>query len=383
VSTSSFTKRRQGSDASQGTRATRAAKAVPKAAAPVRAKGAGKVKATASPAKVAKVVKVAKGAKAAKAAPRTRAPEPAPSRAARAASKPPARTAKQPAARLNAAPRKTQAAPRKTESTQRPAEAAGAAEPRYQQVARQLKGAIAGGQYPLGARLPTEAELCERFGISRFTAREAVRLLATAGLVTRRQRAGTVVIALPDEARYTPTLSSLNDLQQYARDTEMRIVQVGRVALDKARARTFDAEPGAQWIHAVGIRHETATGGAARGAGARAARGRERPGEGRPFCLVRIYLNPILAGIEGRLRTRRVAIYSIIESEFGHPIERVEQDLTGTLLDAEDAASLDATPGAAALCIVRRYYDPAGVLLQVAENVHPADRFTFRMQLRR
>ena len=210
-----------------------------------------------------------------------------------------------------------------------------------------------------------------------------MRLLATAGLVKRRQRAGTVVIAMPDEARYAPTLSSINDLLRYARDTEMRVLQVGHVAADKARARAVGAEPGAQWIHAVGIRHEVVTGGRAACA-PRGARPRRACGlANRPFCIVRVFLNPILAGIEKRLRARRVTIYSIIENEFGHPIECVEQELSGALLDAEDAARLDAAPGTAALQIVRRYFDPAGMLLQVAENLHPADRFTFRMQLRK
>jgi DNA-binding GntR family transcriptional regulator len=121
------------------------------------------------------------------------------------------------------APRKREAKARRARPRAEPgSDAAEAGGPRYQQVARELKAGIASGRYPVGARLPTEAELCERYTVSRFTAREAVRLLATAGLVTRRQRAGTVVIAMPGEARYAPTLSSLNDLVQYARDTGMR-----------------------------------------------------------------------------------------------------------------------------------------------------------------
>src|SRR5215203_4851633 len=57
---------------------------------------------------------------------------------------------------------------------------------RYLQIARELKRTIADGTYAVGARLPTELELCEQFGISRFTARAAVRVLSSAGLVTRR-----------------------------------------------------------------------------------------------------------------------------------------------------------------------------------------------------
>ena len=68
-------------------------------------------------------------------------------------------------------------------------------QPRYLQIARELKRASRAARTPVGARLPTELELCEQFGISRFTARAAVRVLASAGLVTRRQRVGTVVIA--------------------------------------------------------------------------------------------------------------------------------------------------------------------------------------------
>ncbi|MBI3374345.1 MAG: GntR family transcriptional regulator [Betaproteobacteria bacterium] len=245
------------------------------------------------------------------------------------------------------------------------------AQPRYLQIARELKRGIANGTYPLGARLPTELELCEKFGISRFTARGAVRVLSSAGLVTRRQRVGTVVVATPDDARYSHDAASLRDLSQYAQDTELRLVYVGRVALSKAQAREFGAEAGAEWIYAVGIRYQGATDAKINGKAAR------------PFCLTRLYLNPVLKGIEAKLRERKTAVYALIEREYRIPIERVEQDLQGVVLDAGDAANLGATAGAPALRIVRRYYSGDGKLLEVADNVHPSERFTYHMQLRK
>jgi DNA-binding GntR family transcriptional regulator len=245
------------------------------------------------------------------------------------------------------------------------------ATPRYLQIARELKRGIAEGTWPIGARLPTELELCEQFGISRFTARAAVRVLASAGLITRRQKVGTIVIATPDDARYRQDAASLPDLQQYAQDTELRLVYVGKVALSRSQAREFGTDPGAEWIYAIGIRHEGANG-----------NGKGRAG-GRPFCLTRLFLNPVLKGIETRLRERRTAVYALIEREYGIPIERVEQDLQGIVLDADDAANLGAKPGAPALRIVRRYYSDDGRLLEVADNIHPSDRFTYHMQLRK
>lgn len=235
--------------------------------------------------------------------------------------------------------------------------------PRYLQIARELRQAIADGRYPVGARLPTEAELCAHFGISRFTAREAVRVLASAGLVTRRQRVGTAVIALPDEARYSQEARSVRDLQQYAQDTELRLAFVGRVPLSKARARELDTEAGKEWVYAMGLRIV--------------------PGESRPICVTRLFLNPLLKGIEGKLRDRQGAVYALIESEYGIGIERVEQELQAVLLDTDDAANLGAAAGAPALRVVRRYYDAGDRLLEMAENVHPADRFSYRMQLRK
>ena len=107
-------------------------------------------------------------------------------------------------------------------------------QPRYLQIARELKRGIANGAYPVGARLPTELELCEQFAISRFTARAAIRVLSSAGLVTRRQRVGTVVIAKPDDARYSHDAASLRDLQQYAQDTELRLMYIGKATLGRA-----------------------------------------------------------------------------------------------------------------------------------------------------
>src|SRR5574337_1295699 len=46
--------------------------------------------------------------------------------------------------------------------------------PRYAEVGDQLREAIERGDYPVGSLLPTELELCDRFEISRYTARAAL-----------------------------------------------------------------------------------------------------------------------------------------------------------------------------------------------------------------
>ncbi|HUL99877.1 MAG TPA: winged helix-turn-helix domain-containing protein, partial [Mycobacterium sp.] len=68
------------------------------------------------------------------------------------------------------------------------------ADHRYLQVARTLRKEIVDGVYPVGSQLPTEHELCERFAVSRYTIREALRRLRDDNLVSSRPRAGTLVV---------------------------------------------------------------------------------------------------------------------------------------------------------------------------------------------
>lgn len=70
--------------------------------------------------------------------------------------------------------------------------------PAYRVLADTLRHQILSGELRSGDRLPAEAELCELYGVSRSTVREALRALATERLlVTRRGVAGGSFVAAP------------------------------------------------------------------------------------------------------------------------------------------------------------------------------------------
>ncbi len=60
-------------------------------------------------------------------------------------------------------------------------------------LASALGREIIAGLYPPGSRLPNEASLLVRFGVSRPTLREAFRALEAKGLIVSRQKVGTMV----------------------------------------------------------------------------------------------------------------------------------------------------------------------------------------------
>ena len=73
--------------------------------------------------------------------------------------------------------------------------------PLHQQLAEILRAEIGTGHVAPGDRLPTEAELCERYGMSRPTVRQALAALTHAGLIRRRAGQGTFVAATVDPRR--------------------------------------------------------------------------------------------------------------------------------------------------------------------------------------
>ncbi len=63
----------------------------------------------------------------------------------------------------------------------------------FEDVARQIQALIVDGVLKPGDLLPPERQLAERFGVSRNSIRDAIRVLELAGLVVARQGEGNVV----------------------------------------------------------------------------------------------------------------------------------------------------------------------------------------------
>lgn len=67
--------------------------------------------------------------------------------------------------------------------------------PLVERVIERLQGEIDCGDWPVGTKLPSETALSKELGVGRSTVREALRALASMGLVRARQGAGVFVIA--------------------------------------------------------------------------------------------------------------------------------------------------------------------------------------------
>jgi len=75
----------------------------------------------------------------------------------------------------------------------------------YVKLKNILAAQIQEGRYSTGQKMPTEAELCAMYGISRVTVRQALTLLENEGTVVKQQGKGTFLAS----KRFRPKLSSM------------------------------------------------------------------------------------------------------------------------------------------------------------------------------
>lgn len=238
----------------------------------------------------------------------------------------------------------------------------GPGHPRYQAVAQVLIDEISKGNYPVGSLMPTEFELCDRFGVSRHTVREAIRRLAELGLVTRQAGVGTRVRSQRTASRYIHTSEGSADLFQYVRDVNLVLKDQAEIIADDDLAELLECKPGQAWLRVSGERHVV--------------------GEDWPIAISQVYIAWPYRTVLKDVVTPELPIYSLIEQKFGCVASEVNQQVSAILLDAASADALGAEEGEAGLKVIRKYRTAAQELFEVAVNLHPGDRFSQSMTLK-
>src|SRR5471032_1188251 len=129
-------------------------------------------------------------------------------------------------------------------------------QPRYMQLAQTLLNEIQSGRFPVGSTIPTEFELCEQFGASRSTVREAVKQLVQLGMVVRQAGVGTTVKAVRAETSYRQVMQQLSDLHRYTADTTVEFLSKSTVEInDPVLCELTRAKPGETWLRIEFLRH--------------------------------------------------------------------------------------------------------------------------------
>lgn len=237
-----------------------------------------------------------------------------------------------------------------------------ASAPRYQELADVLQREIESEVYPVGTRLPTELELCNRFSVSRFTVREALRRMIDNGMILRRQGSGTIVVSQNPTTMFVQKLNSIDELLQYSIDTQLKVKSAAPIKLDTETAQIIGGEAGDKWHKIESVRYLD---------------------EKSPICWTDVFVRPEHSELSNRIGKDTTPVFMIIEKEFGVVADEVTMDLFAGSMEQSKAWAMGVEPGSPTLVIVRRYKDKSGQVFEVSVSEHPAGRFTFSIDLLR
>lgn len=218
---------------------------------------------------------------------------------------------------------------------------------------REYVRSLVSGAAP-GSPAPSERELVHRFGVARMTVRQAMDALVVEGLLERIPGRGTFV-ARP--RRIASRLTSFTEeMQRRGMLAESQTLLARREQAGPGVARALNLTEGDAVIHWRRLRRADSV----------------------PMCIEDAYLNEIL--IPGFLQSGMpTSLYDALDARGLRPTW-AEDSITADIASEEEAAMLEAEPGAAVLRHSRRAVADEKVV-EVSRSVYRSDRFTMWVQL--
>lgn len=225
--------------------------------------------------------------------------------------------------------------------------------PRYITIAGQLRDRITDEQLGPHTLLPSERELAEQHRVSRMTARQALSLLESEGMVYRKPPRGTFVA----EPRVRFHIGSFTEeVARLGMRPDAKLLWAEEQVPTASIRRALDLDTDAT-VHAF---H------------------RLRTVDGVPFALETTYLPAALTpGILDD--SPDGSLWALLRARYGVELSRSTAVLESVVLDDHSSAQLGVRPGSAGTLLARCTLDTAGRPVEYARDVYRADRTSFEV----
>ena len=231
---------------------------------------------------------------------------------------------------------------------------------RHRELADVLIKDIETRKYRVGERFPTELDIQQRFGVGRHTAREALKILAEYGLIGRRRKTGSVVLAQRPVSQYVHSLRNFRGLLNFATTTELNIRHIGYIKVDPSGE--FAGLSATRLLRVAGVRTSRST--------------------NEPICWAEIFIPGNLVTSREEITLDIMPIYDYLARKHRLKLAYVEQDVSAVALSRGTAETLNAQTDTAGLLVKRRYVDDKGMVFELSSNLYPASRYSLQTVIR-
>jgi GntR family transcriptional regulator len=228
-------------------------------------------------------------------------------------------------------------------------------QPHYRRIEQALRGRLA-AMRP-GDRLPSDAELCAEFEVSRMTARNAMQRLADEGLVARVPGRGSFVAEPPAHRRANRLMTFSHEMVRRGRTPSSRVLVREVGGATPAEARQLAATVGDPVVR---LR-------------------RLRCADNEPIALETAVLSGRCADAVMAADLERGSLHAAL-GRAGHVLRRGTGTITAEGASDADADVFGIAPGSPMLVERRIIDDNHGRRIEATESRYPADRYALDVQ---
>jgi len=233
--------------------------------------------------------------------------------------------------------------------------------PLYYQIKQLLRAEIERGTYQPGDRLPSEAELVQRYEVSRITVHQAMTELESEGIVDRRTGKGTYVAERPIEQDLIRLTDFVEDMKLAGLSPSSRVLSVVHEKAETEVAEALHLSAGEDVIRID----------------------RLRLANEQPIAYDTTWLPLRFGLLISEADLAHETIYDVLETRYTIPIEHGTFHITAAAATSEQAQFLHIASGTGLLLIQRLSYTTGDVPVSVQNRYYRTDRVSYRVTLRR
>ena len=231
--------------------------------------------------------------------------------------------------------------------------------PLYLQIKENLLSRIDAGSWPEDSLIPTESELCEEYGVSKITVREAIKILVKDGRLSRRPGKGTFVTRPKIEQKLNRHFSFTRWATQNGLVPASRILRVETVACDRHVAGHLDIAEGEQVTRIE----------------------RLRLGDNEPLMLETIWVPYRLCPDLHLKDLANVPLNDVIAQEYNLPLARATESIEAQTADEYAARLLGIHKDVLLLHVEHTTYARDNAIVYFVTSSYRGDRVKFSIEL--
>ena len=233
--------------------------------------------------------------------------------------------------------------------------------PLYYQLKNLLEEQIASGVYKPGDMIPSENKLCDIFAISRTTVRQAIHELTNSGKLTRTQGRGTFVSESYIEKPVDKLFGFTQDMKESGQIPHSKVIQFAPLIPAKHVRADLNLEENEAAIIFSRLRFA----------------GEKVLGLATSYLPFKRFYKFLDENMEDK------SLYITLESKYGtFPIRSI-YNIETQRCPREIAKLLQIVPGDPVLFLQEVVYDQNDAPFEFVEEFYRADRFAFRVEIRR